>query len=49
MTLLKCLADFSEDNEMEINEISVNSGVSFDEMAAELYDKYVESFNDTQI
>ena len=48
MTLLKCLADFSEDNEIEINEISVNNGVSFDEMALELYDKYVEDYYDVE-
>ena len=46
MTLPKCLADFEEDNEIEISEKAFDNGVSFDEMAAELYDKYVESFND---
>ncbi len=49
MTLLKCLADFSEDNEIAISEKAFDEDVSFDKMASELYDKYVESFNDTQI
>ncbi len=49
MALLKCLADFSEDNEITISEKAFDEDVSFDEMASELYDKYVESFNDAQI
>jgi hypothetical protein len=49
MTLLKCLADFSEDNEIAISEKAFDKEVSFDEMAAELYDKYVEDYYDTEI
>ena len=49
MTLLKCLADFSEDNEIAISEKAFDNGVLFEQMALELYDKYVEDYYDTQI